>query len=206
MSQVRLVRVRELTWADFNPDPEVIAAARVRQEREEAAESAIFEKLDAALYAAAAARFALEATRCVADVARKAGNAASRAEGKRSRLLFEKLDAADDAASAARMALEAARCVAKVVRKAGYAASRAEGERNRLLFTGGHYFCYGPLPGVSCTNKYGQLHFSPSYEGFDWKCLHCRQRKSNLSVIVARKDFVPKKLSVNSAPWYPKSK
>ena len=109
------------------------------------------------------------------------------------------------AASAARMALKAARRVENVARKAGYAASRAEGKRNRLQFTGGHYVCPGPLPGVSCTNKYGTRHFSPSYEGFDWKCPHCRKRKYKFSAIIVRKESVPKKLSVNSAPWYPKS-
>ena len=65
------------------------------------------------------------------------------------------LEARETSASAARFALEATRCVENVARKAGYAASRAEGKRNRLQFTGGHYVCPGPLPGVSCTNKYG---------------------------------------------------
>ena len=116
------------------------------------------------------------------------------------------LEARETSASAARMALIAARRVEKVARKAGYAASRAEGKRDRLQFTGGHYVCPGPLPGVSCTNKYGTRHYSPFYEGTDWKCPHCRKRKYKFSAIIVSKESVPKKLSVNSAPWYPKPK
>jgi len=48
MSKVTFVRVPELTYDDFHPSDEVIEAALMRQERVEAANRRIFEKLDAA--------------------------------------------------------------------------------------------------------------------------------------------------------------
>lgn len=158
-TKVKLVRVPRLTWGDFNPPLEIIAAARAREDREKAAERAFVRKFDAALRAACAAR----------------------------------------------MALMAARGVANVARNACYAASRAKGKRDREQFTGGNYICPGPLPGVSCENKYGVRHYSPFYKGNDWKCPHCRKRQYKFSAIIARNDCVPKKLNVNVAPWYPQN-
>ena len=122
------------------------------------------------------------------------------------RAIFGKLDAALRAAAAARMASVAALRAEKVARKSRLLASRAEGERNRRQFTGGYYFCYGPVPGVTCKNKYGPRHFSPSYRGSDMKCPHCRKRQYKFSAIIERKDGLPKSLNVNSAPWYPAAK
>ena len=110
---------------------------------------------------------------------------------------------ANSSADAAFVAKSAVYSVSRIVRNARYAAGRAVEERNALQFTGGHYICLGPLPGVSCTNKYGTRHFSPSYKGTDWKCPHCRQRKFKFSAIIVSKP-VPMKLSVNSPIWKPK--